>query len=101
MHRWKNERIRCLTGRERQTEDRLWQQLVEVAGVAGGPATEARAKEVEMPSELLVTPSARLRPLLPHQSLLGPPTLSASSCLRTFALAISSNGNALPGETSG
>lgn len=65
-----------MTGRERQTEDRLWQQLVEVAGVAGGPTTEARAKEAEMPSELLVTPSARLRPLLPHQSLLGPPTLS-------------------------
>lgn len=38
MHRWKNERIRCLMGCERQTEDRLWQQLVEVAGVAGGPS---------------------------------------------------------------
>ena len=62
---------------------------------------EARAKEVEMPPELLVTPSAALIPLLPHQSLLRPQTLSAYSCLRTFALAISSNGNALPGESSG
>lgn len=69
-------------------------------GWPGAPATEARAKEVEMPSELLVTPSAPLIPLLPHQSLLGPPTLSAYSCLRTFALAISSNVSALPGETS-
>lgn len=67
----------------------------------GAPATEARAKEDEMPPELLVTPSAALIPLLPHQSLLGLPILSAYSCLRTFALAISSNRNALPGETSG
>lgn len=46
---------------------------------AWAPATEVRAKEAEMPSQLLVTPSAPLIPLLPHQSRLGPPTLSAYS----------------------
>ena len=35
MLRWRNERIRWLTGCGRRAEDRLWQQWMEMAGVPG------------------------------------------------------------------
>lgn len=69
-------------------------------GWMGTPATERRAKEVGAPCELLVTLSTPLTPLLPHQPPCWPPRPPAYSRLRTFVLAIPSNGNALPGEAS-